>query len=168
MNDALLDNDPQKVVDEAEKLTGVEIPCYMMITFASFEALIDAMGGIVVDVPKDIKVPDPMTAEDVTVKAGDDQYLDGSEALVLARARKEYDDNQEALRQINVRNLEIAMLQKVLDLDSEKAANVVLVDLEENTSTIWTWPALRRRSLQGDLSGFGVWDAGRGVQRWRP
>ena len=50
-----------------------------------------------VDVPKDIKVPDPMTAEDVTVKAGEDRYLDGSEALVLARARKEYGDNQEAL-----------------------------------------------------------------------
>lgn len=135
INDALLDNDPQKVVEEAEKLTGVEIPYYMMTTFTSFEALIDAMGGIMVDVPKDIKVPDPMTAEDVALKAGDDQYLDGSEALVLARARKEYGDNQEALRQINVRNLEIAMIQKVLDLDSEKTANGVLVDLEENTST---------------------------------
>ena len=44
INDALLDNDPQKVVDEAEKLTGVEIPYYMMTTFTSFEALIRCNG----------------------------------------------------------------------------------------------------------------------------
>lgn len=135
INDALLDNDPEEVVAVAEQLTGVEIDFYMMTTFTSFEALIDALGGVTVDVPKDVKVPDPMTADSISLKAGASQLLDGSEALVLARARKEYGDNQEALRQINVRNLEMAMIQKVLSLDSEKSANAVLVDLEENTET---------------------------------
>lgn len=135
INDSLLSNDPEETVAAAEKLTGVQIDSYMMTTFTSFQALIDGMGGITVDVPQDIKVPDPLSAEEVTVKAGEDKTLTGSEALVLARARKEYGANQDALRQVNVRNLEVAMIQKVLDLDSEKKANSVLIDLEENTST---------------------------------
>ena len=76
-----------------------------------------------------------MTAENVSLKAGRSQSLDGSEALVLARARKEYGEHQEALRQMNVRNIETAMIQKVLSLDSDKNANAVLVDLEEYTDT---------------------------------
>ena len=118
-----------------ERLTGVAIEYYMLTTFTSFEALIDALGGVTVDVPKNVTVPDPMTAENVSLKAGRSQSLDGSEALVLARARKEYGEHQEALRQMNVRNIETAMIQKVLSLDSEKNANAVLVDLEEYTDT---------------------------------
>ncbi len=135
INDALLTNDPNKVVSVVERLTGVGIDYYMMTTFTSFEVLINAMGGVTVDVPKNVTVPDPMTAEDVSLKAGKAQQLDGAEALVLARARKEYGDNQDALRQTNVRNIEIAMIQKVLDLDDEDYTNEVLVDLEENTQT---------------------------------
>lgn len=135
MNDALLGNDPEEVTTVVERLTGVEVDYYMMTTFTSFEALINALGGVTVDVPKDVKVPDPMTADSVELDAGLSQELDGSEALVLARARKEYGEHQEALRQINVRNIETAMIQKVLSLDSEKSANAVLLDLEEYTTT---------------------------------
>ncbi len=135
VNDSLLDGDPEETVATAERLTGVEIDYYMMTPFTSFEALVNALGGVTVDVPKDVKVPDPMTADNVELQAGSAQELDGSEALVLARARKEYGEHQEALRQINVRNIETAMIQKVLSLDSEKSANAVLLDLEEYTTT---------------------------------
>ena len=36
---------------------------------------------------------------------------------------------------MNVRNIETAMIQKVLSLDGDKNANAVLVDLEEYTDT---------------------------------
>lgn len=135
INDALLDGEPEKVVDAVEQLTGVVIDYYMMTTFTSFETLVNAMGGVTVDVPKEVTVPDPMTAEEVTLKPGDSQDLNGSETLVLARARKEYETDQDALRQVNVRNIEIAMIDKVLSLDSEKKANALLLDLEKNTTT---------------------------------
>lgn len=135
INDALLDDSPEEVVDTVEQLTGVAIDYYMMTTFTSFETLVNAMGGVTVDVPKEVTVPDPMTAEDVTLKPGSDQDLNGSEALVLARARKDYPTDQDALRQTNVRNIEIAMIEKALSLDSEKTANTLLVDLEQNTTT---------------------------------
>lgn len=142
INDALLNDDPEEVVAVAERLTGVDIDYYMMTTFTSFEALIDALDGVTVDVPKDVTVSDPMTAENVSLKAGAAQRLDGSEALVLARARKEYGADQEALRQANVRNIETAIVQKVLSLDSEEGANTVLADLEECTSTNLNLPAI--------------------------
>ena len=86
INDSLLGGDPEEVVASVERLTGVAIEYYMLTTFTSFEALIDALGGVTVDVPKNVTVPDPMTAENVSLKAGRSQSLDGSEALVLARA----------------------------------------------------------------------------------
>ena len=136
INDSLLGGDPEEVVASVERLTGVAIEYYMLTTFTSFEALIDALGGVNRRrAAKNVTVPDPMTAENVSLKAGRSQSLDGSEALVLARARKEYGEHQEALRQMNVRNIETAMIQKVLSLDSEKNANAVLVDLEEYTDT---------------------------------
>lgn len=135
INDALAeDNDPTQVVSVVETLTGVTIEGYMMTTFTGYENLIDALGGVTVDVPRTITVPDPTTADNVTVKQGDDQTLDGSEALVFARARKEYVDDQDAIRQTNVRTLEIAMIEKVLnqnDLDANKS----VADLEEFTTT---------------------------------
>lgn len=135
MNNALLGNDPEDVVEIVEFLTGVDIPYYMMTTFTSFHVLIDAMGGVTVDVPKSIKVSDPMTAEDVKLSAGKSQHLGGAEALVLARARKEYVIDQDALRQMNVRNIEVAILQKALSANGEERINDLLADLAENTTT---------------------------------
>ena len=132
INDSLLGGDPEEVVASVERLTGVAIEYYMLTTFTSFEALIDALGGVTVDVPKNVTVPDPMTAENVSLKAGRSQSLDGSEALVLARARKEYGEHQEALRQMKCAHRD-GLIQKVLSLNSEKNANAVLVDLEGGT-----------------------------------
>lgn len=126
INEALAaDNDPEAVVSAAERLTGVDIPYYAMVTFIGFEDLVDDLGGLTVDVPQTVTVPDPSDAQDVKVKAGEDKHLDGSEALVVARARKEYGADQEALRQVNVRNLETAIIQKGIAMvaDSEDGAS---------------------------------------------
>lgn len=116
INEALAaDNDPQAVVEVVEQLTGVEIDYYAMTTFIGFEDLVNDLGGVTVDVPQTVTVPDPSTAKDVQVTAGDDKELNGSQALVVARARKEYGENQEALRQINVRNIEESIIYKGLE-----------------------------------------------------
>lgn len=112
INEALApDNDPQAVVEVVERLTGVEIRYYFMTTFIGFEQLVDGVGGVTVDVPESVMVPDPSDAQDLEVEAGDGKKLDGSEALVVARARKEYSTDQDALRQVNVRNLEKALIE---------------------------------------------------------
>lgn len=116
INEALAaDNDPEAVVAAAERLTGVEIAHYAMIGFTGFEDFVDAIGGLTVNVPQTVTVQDPSTAKDVTVREGENQLLDGSEALALARSRKEYEGDQDALRQMNVRNLESAIIWKGAD-----------------------------------------------------
>ena len=63
-----------------EKLLGIEIDHYALINFEGFRELVDAVGGIPVDVPKTV------TKEGVTVEAGQ-QTLDGKQALAYARYR---------------------------------------------------------------------------------
>ena len=133
INDSLLQNKPEDVVASVEKLTGVEVSDYIMVSFTQFEDLVDALGGVTVDVPKTVTLPDPATGKDVTVKAGKDKKLNGAQALVLARSRKEYDDFQDALRQVNVRNIEQALIQKVLNRDDDIDIERVLTVLEDST-----------------------------------
>lgn len=133
INDSLAGGDPNEVVKVVETLTGISVDYYMMTTFTSFEALVDDLGGTVVDVPLKITTDDPSTGRDVTVNAGQAQLLDGSQTLVLARARKEYVDDQDALRQINVRNIEVSLINKVLS--DPEGIDSALSYLEEHIDT---------------------------------
>jgi LCP family protein required for cell wall assembly len=63
-----------------ENLLGIKIDHYALINFEGFRDLVDAVGGIPVDVPKTV------TKEGVTIQAGQ-QTLDGKEALAYARYR---------------------------------------------------------------------------------
>ena len=139
INDALLEDDAEDVVAAVEKLTGVNVSCYFMINFIEFENLVDAMGGVVVDVPQTVTVSDPSTAEDVKVSAGKNQLLDGSEALVFSRARKEYGDYQDAVRQRNVRSVEIALMQNVLqgEVSPNRALNLLVAYTESDVDVEW-------------------------------
>lgn len=137
INESLASNDPLKVVEAVGDLTGVYADYYMMTTFVSFENLVNALGGIDVDVPQSVSVIDPATGKNVTVKEGKNRHLNGSEALAFVRARKEYGEDQEALRQVNVRNVEKALIEKVLDYGTGIPDKIehVLATLEEDTKT---------------------------------
>ena len=135
LNESLLDNDPNQVVQAVGKLTGVYADYYMMTSFISFENLVNAIGGVNVDVPKTVSVTDPATGKSVKVKAGKNRRLDGAEALVLARARKDYERDQDALRQVNVRNIERALISKMLAMDGNFDVEHVLTVIEDDTKT---------------------------------
>lgn len=133
INASLISNNPLDVVAEVEAALKTEIDYYIMVDFIGFENLVNGLGGVVANVPCEITVPDPATGEDVTVEAGDNQLLDGSEALVLSRARKQYEGFQDALRQVNVRNLEISLIDSVLS--GEISASLALSALDSFTTT---------------------------------
>lgn len=75
------------LVETVEEFVGVEISHYVSIDLDGFEAVVDALGGIKVDVP--------MTIDDDEaggyVAAGL-QTLTGEEALILCRSCHAYDD----------------------------------------------------------------------------
>ena len=73
---------------------GLPIHFYVMVNIRGFEALVQAMGGIDIDVPYDIPMgterdnsADGCTEATGWIRKGDDQHLDGYHALWFARAR---------------------------------------------------------------------------------
>ncbi|CAI9398736.1 Polyisoprenyl-teichoic acid--peptidoglycan teichoic acid transferase TagU [Nocardioides sp. T2.26MG-1] len=73
---------PSLAVETVESLTGVRIEHLAVVDWSGFEALIDQVGGI------DVNVPDPVrdSAHDVTWAAGE-HHLDGSGALAYVGQR---------------------------------------------------------------------------------
>ena len=121
-------------------LTGVEADYYLITTFVSFQNLIDDMGGLVIDVPIDEAMQDVVTGHLVEFSAGEQQTLDGKEALVFARERhayEAYDGNlQEAYRQTNDRYILTTMIQQILSDTPDKVGENVEA-LLKNFETDW-------------------------------
>jgi len=67
-----------------EKLTGVRMTGFVVVDFAGFQTMIDALDGVDICIPEDISAPE---AGNLTLAAGQ-QRLDGGTALQFARARK--------------------------------------------------------------------------------
>lgn len=74
----------------SELMGGVAIDRYIRINVQGVEKLIDAIGGVEVNVPKDMKYQDDSQHLYINLKAGE-QKLDGDKALQFLRFR--YDDN---------------------------------------------------------------------------
>ncbi|WP_039724601.1 LCP family protein [Leptolyngbya iicbica] len=73
----------------SDLLGGVEIDRYVRINVQGVEKLIDALGGVTVNVPKDLSYQDDSQHLYINLKAGE-QQLDGDKALQFLRFR--YDD----------------------------------------------------------------------------
>ena len=92
---------------------GVPIAHYAEVDFDGFKAVVDALGGIEVDVP--IEIDDVHTGK---LSAGK-QTLTGEQALVLARSRHAYDDygGGDMYRTANQRMVLGAMVKKLTSSD---------------------------------------------------
>ncbi|MFV2175110.1 LCP family protein [Actinomadura sp. LOL_016] len=73
---------PKLLIQTIEGLTGVRIDHYGAIDFAGFESMVDALGGVTVNIKKSVYDP----ARKVNWQAGR-QQLDGEEALLFVRQR---------------------------------------------------------------------------------
>lgn len=73
---------PACVVKTVEKMSGVRIDHYMEINFAGFKDLVDAIGGVTVDVEEPIH--DKASGLDLTAGT---HKLDGTESLAYVRTR---------------------------------------------------------------------------------
>lgn len=71
-----------------EDYFGITIDYYAKVNFKGLVHLVDAVGGIDVEVPADLCTDDSSRGEEVCIKEGF-QHLDGEGALVLSRNRKQ-------------------------------------------------------------------------------
>ncbi len=105
---------PSLAVQTVSKLAGVPISHYAEVDFDGFASVVDALGGIEVDVP--IPIDDDEAGG--SLEAGP-QTLDGYGALILCRTRHTYDDYGagDLYRAANQRMVLSAIAQKMLSVD---------------------------------------------------
>lgn len=100
---------PALLVGTVEELTGVRVDHFAVIDFAGFQSVVDAIGGV------DVDVAAPTSSAGVAFQAGLN-HLDGEAALVYVRQRHELPggDLARAARQQNVLR---AVVGKLVDVD---------------------------------------------------
>ncbi|WP_166354655.1 LCP family protein [Phytoactinopolyspora limicola] len=89
-----------------EGALGIDIDYFVMVNLDGFMALVDALGGVTLDVPRDIPIGNKeipgtggCTQARGYIHAGDAQRLNGSQALWFARSRCGSDDYDRMARQ---------------------------------------------------------------------
>lgn len=108
---------------------GVPVHYYVRVNFAGFEKLVDAIGGLTVEVPEDIYDAKYPTADygtmEIYIPAGV-QHMDGKTALQYARTRHGSSDFDRMERQ---QQLLLAARDKVISLDIPITSIPAILDL---------------------------------------
>jgi LCP family protein required for cell wall assembly len=91
--------------DAVEAVLGLRVDTYAMVNLRGFAQVVDAIGGITMDVPRDLPIgggrtltgqQNPITG---WIRAGEDVKLNGYQALWFARSRQGSDDYDRMRRQ---------------------------------------------------------------------
>jgi LCP family protein required for cell wall assembly len=112
---------PEYAIQAVTDLTGVEIAGYAEIDFEGFKGVVDALGGVEVDVPVDI-IGD-YDAGGIDIYAGP-QTLNGESALVFVRARETL-ANGDYQRQTDQRIFLQALAKQILSADPPTIINTI-------------------------------------------
>lgn len=102
-------------IETVEELFDIPVDYYVKMNFNAFIDVVDAIGGIEVEVPYDRLELDENDKYTIQLKAGF-QHLDGREALALARTRKADSDIERGKRQ-----------QEILKAIANKSANITSI-----------------------------------------
>jgi LCP family protein required for cell wall assembly len=91
INSAAQIGGPALTIKTVTAFTGLPITHYVVLDFNGFKSIVDAMGGVTIDVP--FRINDPMAANHVksaqVIEKGV-QKLDGAHALTFVRARHQF------------------------------------------------------------------------------
>ncbi|WP_322744985.1 LCP family protein [Leptolyngbya ectocarpi] len=113
INEANLDGGPALTAEAlSDLLGGVAIDRYVRINVQGVEKLIDALGGVTVNVPKDMKYQDDSQHLYINLKAGR-QTLDGDQALQFLRFR--YDNHGDIGRVQRQQTMMRAVIEQTLN-----------------------------------------------------
>lgn len=134
LNAAYAIGGPSYTIKVVSELAGVPISHYAEIDFDGFKEVVDALGGIEVDVP--VEIDDD---EAGGYLAPGWQTLNGDQALILCRSRHTYDEygDGDAYRAANQRMVIAAIAKKILDSDLVTIATIIPT-LAEYVSTDMT------------------------------
>lgn len=147
--EAQLSGGDAELLSAVSNLMGVDIAHYVKTDAEGFCNIVDAFGGVTVDVPQEVDDPD---AGDIYLAAGV-QALDGQQALTLCRANNYYDPlGVRATNQMNVLN---ALLQTAVSRSGFEAASSldsIKKDFKTDMKTGELTSLLKEFNSQGDLT----------------
>jgi LCP family protein required for cell wall assembly len=134
INDAMVLGGPQLVVRTVASVTGIEPDYYMLTSFEGLVRMIDAVGGVTVDIPYPMNDP----ASGTNFSPGP-RELRGGHALAFARDRHSA-PRGDFDRSFNHGTLMIAALRKYRQ------------DLARNPAFLFRWVRAGMRNIETDLS----------------
>lgn len=128
---------PALVIETVKELTGLPISHYLQVDFTGFKDIVDALGGITVNVPQ--KIQDPKAGNydytAYTIYAGE-QKLNGAQALTFVRSRQFPEGDLQRIRnqQIFIRALLKETLKVANALKLPKIVNAVANNVSTDMS----------------------------------
>lgn len=140
---------PQSAIDTVALNFGIPIDGYALVNFQSFVNVVDALGGIDIDVPKaiyDASYPTENYGYMLLQIPAGPQHMDGITALRYARTRHQDNDFRRIERQQQVL---IAMRDSALDVDVLTHVPDLLAAIEGNFLTSMTPEQLIGYGLAG-------------------
>jgi LCP family protein required for cell wall assembly len=150
---ASADEGADAIKEAVEGATGLKVDYYVLIDFAGFRELVDAMGGITVNVNVPVAIngqTDAGIPPTGYIQPGPDQHLDGFHALWYARGRYGADDYQRMARQRCVVNAIIDQANPVNMLRRYQAlasagSKVVKTDIPQELLSAFVQLALKAK-----------------------
>lgn len=149
-------------VQIVSNLTGLPIDHYVLIDFSGFEDLVDAIGGITVD------VPEAFTALDGTQFAAGEQRMTGKQALSYARHRSDAEGDfgrirrqQQVIRALIRESSGRQVLTSIKELLPAVQNNIrtdlsvpEMIDIANTYRSICTEDAVTMLRLEGEIATF--------------
>lgn len=143
------------MINTIEDFFDVNIDYYAKINFKGLVKLVDALDGIDVDVPQDLCTDNSNREVEICIKEGR-QHLNGEEALVLSRNRKQL-INGDFGRGQNQQLVIQAMLEKIKSLRSVNQFTNVLNTVANSLDTnLTTKQILSFYSVAKDITKIGL------------
>lgn len=127
-------------IGAVENLLEIPVDYYVKMNFHAFVDVIDAIGGVEVDVPYEFKESDSNDKRDNIHLLKGRQVLDGEEALAFARTRKKDNDIERGKRQLEIID---SVVDKATSFSSLFKYDDIIEAVGNNMSTNMTFTEMR-------------------------
>jgi len=136
-NEAFAVGGPGCAIRQFEKTTGVFVDHYIVVDFAGFESMVDAIDGVPVCIPEPIDDP----AHGINIPAGT-REVEGREALNYVRARYTLGDGSDISRIKRQQAFIAAMANKVISAGTLARVDRLVGFLDAATDSLQVDPGL--------------------------
>lgn len=145
-NEAFALGGPGCTIRQLEQITGVFVDHYVVVDFAGFESMVDAVDGVEVCIPEDISDP----AHGINIPAGT-REIRGREALNYVRARYTLGDGSDIGRISRQQAFMSSMVNKVFSAGVLARPDRLIRFLDSATESLTVDPGLKNVAKIADL-----------------